>query len=298
MSPTSQFGSPFGAGGRSGRIGGGSGRTIVTIAAAALIGTVVGGASAFSVVMAVVQPPKHNLRVDAGSTGDAPWPGTTVPQPVQASNNPLPQSPAQIAPPVQGPSKTWPDALAQRADRGAATTAAKPAPPPPAVASSATDPNSQPNEETATPNQSAPASEQEHAAPSYEAAVAGRAPWPTPRSTAKRHAAFDSAGPTTPAQPAAPKTDDATVPDSTATNKSHGDPPKSRFVQQQPRSPDGASRVIILPGPQRNADYADHAGGGGPFRLFDFAGHDHWNDDHRRSDGHWSNDRWNDNDRD
>lgn len=254
----------------------------MAIAAAVLIGTIV-GAGAFSVVMAVVQPPKHDAGAEAERAGAAPSPGITPPQAVQASSNPPPQE----------------------------------------VASSANDPNSPSNQESTTQSQNGQANQQAAgqapAAPSHEASVAERAPWPTPRSAVKKRAEFDSAGPATsvqpamPAQPPAPKSAAATgaaSPDSAATNKSRGEPRRSRFVQQQPRSPDDAAqsgddrgtvayprrRVIVLPGPQRDADYGNH--GGGPFRLFDFAGHDRWNDDRWRSDDRWGNDRWNGSGRD
>src|SRR5580658_11387384 len=109
-------------------------RSVAIAAGAALIGTIVGGASAVGVVMAVVEPPAHDIRADTGSGGataslDAPTP---PPQPqaappsappvtatasVQNQNPPAvpaPQSAQASTTQPPSPSATWPDALSAR----------------------------------------------------------------------------------------------------------------------------------------------------------------------------------------
>jgi hypothetical protein len=298
MSRTSQFGSPFGAGGTGGR----RRLPLVAIAAAALTGTIVGGASAYTIVMAVVQPPKHEARADAGSGANVTSQAAPAPQSVQASNGPQPaqsQPVAQAAPAVQSPSATD----AERTDHSAAAIGKTP----PRQEASASA-----NDDSTAQNQSPPAGEQEQPTPSRETSITERAPWPTPRSSVKRRAvaAPESTEPTTPAQtsppaePAAPKpvaVDNPSPSNSAATGRI-----RSQQGRQQPRSPDDVAqsgadrgpaadprqRVIILPPPQRDARSDHWDRGGGAFRLFDFSGGDHWNDDRSRSDNHWGNERW------
>ena len=100
-------------------------RTIVTVAVAALIGTVVGGLSVLGVVVAVVQPSNQELRTDAGRDagaaavvpGGAAVPGQ-LPSPAssQVPSQGHPRCPAksrrnvrQIRPPARRPlSARWP----------------------------------------------------------------------------------------------------------------------------------------------------------------------------------------------
>ena len=119
-------------------------RTAMLTAAAALIGTVVGGVSVLGIVVAVTQPPNHEIRSDARAVGGAATasPGSASLQQAQAastvetpssadspsgqnmqtvtsSTSPgqaaAPQPPSQVVPPVQGPRTVWPDALSARA---------------------------------------------------------------------------------------------------------------------------------------------------------------------------------------
>jgi hypothetical protein len=323
-----------------------SARVVTTVAVAALIGTVVGGASAVSVVMAVMQPPHHDMSADAGSGG------TPLPS-VRPLTDPQPAAPAQaqVAPPVKGPrgqsatkgpSATWPDALSARSDHAAtdgapaAVAAAAPTPPSPPQSSPAAAADSsdsrqlgdQTAAQTAAQDGGAPASEQNHGAPTGSASVAERAPWPTPVSpaakAARKHAGIgseESAPPPRAAEPTAPQpavaASTATAPAGTATNKTRSEPRKSRLVEQQQGVPDDDAarsgddrdpvavpppqprqRVIIVPAPQqRDASMDRDHWDRGPVRLFDFfGGGDHWNDN-RSGNG---NDRWgwHDDDRD
>jgi hypothetical protein len=296
---------------------------IVTIAAGAvLFGTIVGGASALGVVMAIVQPPAHDDRADAGSGGaatsfDAPA------QPRQAQATPQPEQTAAAQQPVPStaPSKTWPDALSARTDHGRADPIA--ATPTPDVATAARDlSGSRQSDEHIAEDQNAP--------PASEPTVAERAPWPNPVSPSvkamRKHAVVAaepaapplapppaSAAPTTPSVAAADDTK------TTPTNKMRDDGRKPRLTQQQqpPQSRDAMNqngddrnqsgddrappaypprqRFIILapppsPPPERDAGM-DRDHGNGLFGLFDFAGHDHWNGDR------WGNDRWHDDER-
>ena len=119
-------------------------RTAMLTAAAALIGTVVGGVSVLGIVVAVTQPPNHEIRSDARAVGGAATapPGSASLQQAQAastvetpssagspsgqnmqtvtsSTSPgqaaAPPPPSQVVPPVQGPRTVWPDALSARA---------------------------------------------------------------------------------------------------------------------------------------------------------------------------------------
>jgi hypothetical protein len=121
-------------------------RTAMLTAAAALIGTVVGGVSVLGIVVAVTQPPNHEIRSDARAVGGAATasPGsaslqqtqagptvvtpssagspsgqnmqtaTSSTPPGQAAAPPPPTPPSQVVPPVQGPRTVWPDALSAR----------------------------------------------------------------------------------------------------------------------------------------------------------------------------------------
>lgn len=87
--------------------------TIIAVAVAALVGTVVGGLSAFAVVNALTPPaPRQETAISAQAKSETP---TTVPStPVQpaagmAAAPAAPQS--QIIAPAQGPQTPWPDAL-------------------------------------------------------------------------------------------------------------------------------------------------------------------------------------------
>ena len=84
-------------------------RAIVTTAAAALIGTLVGGASVLGIVTAVTQPPAHEIRTDA-------QPATPLPQtaPVVVERQDAPA--VKSVPPVEGPRTVWPDALSARSN--------------------------------------------------------------------------------------------------------------------------------------------------------------------------------------
>src|ERR1700719_510717 len=63
-------------------------RAVVTTAAAALIGTLVGGASVLAIVTAVTQPPAHDIKTDA-----QPGRGAAAPAPSgQAATLPPPQT--------------------------------------------------------------------------------------------------------------------------------------------------------------------------------------------------------------
>jgi hypothetical protein len=307
-------------------------RTVAIAAGAALIGTIVGGASAVGVVMAVVQPPTHDIRADAG-IGDATASRDAPAQPQQTQAAPPSTQPVTATAPVQNPTAvpapksgqaattqqaspgaTWPDALSARTDHGAATTAATStaatSTPPPQASPRAGDPSAPPaNSDGAA---------QDHTVPAGEPTVAERAPWPNPvppsAKAVKRRAAVasepvQSATPAASAQPTPPSTaaDDT---NNTPTNKTRNDPTKPRLTQQQPpRSRDALDqggdaresaaypprqRVIIVSPPERDASTErDHWDhGNGLFGLFDFFGSDHRNDER------WSNDRWHDDEHD
>src|ERR1700722_12825643 len=112
-SPASNFGS------------GSSLRAIMTMGAAALIGTVVGGVSVLGVVVAVTPPPNHKIRSEApGGEMATPRVKAVTPPPQTA---PVAQS--QSAPPaVEGPRTVWPDALSARANHNAETATETAAP--------------------------------------------------------------------------------------------------------------------------------------------------------------------------
>ena len=102
-------------------------RAVVTTAAAALIGTLVGGASVLGIVTAVT-PPAHDIKTDAQPGG-----GTAAPAPSgQAATAPPQAAPVvaqrQSTPPAEGFRAVWPDALSARANHGAEPAPATPAP--------------------------------------------------------------------------------------------------------------------------------------------------------------------------
>jgi hypothetical protein len=103
-------------------------RTIVTTAAAARIGTLVGGASVLGFVTAVTQPPAHDIKADGQPGG-----GTAAPAPSgQTATLPPQAAPVvaerQSAPAAEGFRAVWPDALSARANHGAEPAPATPAP--------------------------------------------------------------------------------------------------------------------------------------------------------------------------
>ncbi|HUD86436.1 MAG TPA: hypothetical protein VMR17_08275 [Xanthobacteraceae bacterium] len=138
MLPARYFGS-----GRSGRHP--AIRNILTATVAALVGTIIGGLSVLGVVLAVVEPPNHDIRADArdastttGSSqpmvaaaprpapaaASSPPPAATTPPAIQVqADSPAPPPQPQTAPPQEqaaapGPAPTpqtaWPDALTRR----------------------------------------------------------------------------------------------------------------------------------------------------------------------------------------
>lgn len=121
-------------------------RTIVTIAVAALIGTVVGGLSVLGVVVAVVQPSNHELRTDAGRddgaaavapggaavAGQLPSPASSqVPSQVPSPAPGQVQAQRQADPPASAPAAVSPVAAPKPP---AAPGAVSPMPPQPAAA--------------------------------------------------------------------------------------------------------------------------------------------------------------------
>jgi hypothetical protein len=103
-------------------------RAIVTTAAAALIGTLVGGASVLGIVTAVTQPPAHDIKADAQPAG-----GAAAPAPSGQAATPPPQTAPvvaerQSAPAAEGPRAVWPDALSARGNHDSEPAPATPAP--------------------------------------------------------------------------------------------------------------------------------------------------------------------------
>ena len=269
--------------------GSGKFRTIVTTAAAALIGTLVGGASVLGIVTAVTQPPAHDIKTDAQPGG-----GTAAPAPSgQTATLPPQAAPVvaerQSAPAAEGFRAVWPDALSARANHGAEPAPATPAPQqasPPANDRSALNQSEQygagreeyaANSAAATSRDSQPNQISPNTAPAKNRVVVS-----PPGQFADRAVDEMSAG-------------------KASVGKTRSDARKSQSpqVRQQQRSPDTADqsgddhaagmyppqrRVIILPGPDQAANVdRGHWGGG----LFDFFGQNH-------SDGdHWNQDHWN-----
>jgi hypothetical protein len=278
-------------------------RAIVTTAAAALIGTLVGGASVLGIVTAVTQPPAHDIKTDGQPGGS-----TVAPAPSGQAATPSPQiapvvAERQSAAAAEGPRAVWPDALSARANHGSEPAPATPAPQqalPPANDRSALNQSEQfgagrepyaANGGAVTARDSQPNQISPTIAPAKKRVVAS-----PPSQSADRSVDEMSAG-NAPMGPMGKARSD--------TRKS-----QSQQARQQQRSPDAADRsgddqaaavpppqrrVIILPGPDQAAnDDRGHWGGG----LFDFFGQnhsdgDHWNQDHWNSDWHGSHD-WHD----
>src|ERR1700730_13253743 len=88
-------------------------RAIVTTAAAALIGTLVGGASVLGIVTAVTPPPAHDIKTDAqpggGTAAPAPsgqaatMPPQSAPVVTERQSAPAASAPAANAPAAEGP---------------------------------------------------------------------------------------------------------------------------------------------------------------------------------------------------
>src|SRR5579862_7142138 len=283
-------------------------RAIVTTAAAALIGTLVGGASVLGIVTAVTQPPAHEIRADAQPAGSAAPPvqaATPLPQtaPVVVERQDAPA--VKSAPPVEGPRTVWPDALSARSNPGAAPAAETPAPQqasPPATDRSALNQGEEHGAEPGPPAASSGAATVREAQPNQIS------PNSSPVSPAKKRVV------TLPPSQSAERSVDQTPAGNPPMGKTRSDTRKSPAqLSRQQRSPvaedrpdDGQAaaaaavpppprRVIILPGPDQAAnDDRGHWGGG----LFDFFGPnhsdgDHWNQDHWNNDWHGSSD-WHD----
>jgi hypothetical protein len=254
-------------------------RAVVTTAAAALIGTLVGGASVLGIVTAVTQPPAHDIKTDAQPGG-----GTAAPAASPQAAPPPQTAPAvaerQSAPAVEGPRAVWPDALSARANHGA-----EPAP------------AARPANDRSALNQSEQYGTGREAYAANSGAAAARDSRPnqvSPYPAKKRVVAA-------PPSPSVDRAVDETSAGNAPVGKTRGDPRKwqSQQARQQQRAPDSADRsgddqgarvyppprrVIILPEPDQAANEdRGHWGGG----LFDFFGQNH-------SDGdHWDRDRWN-----
>ena len=245
-------------------------RAVVTTAAAALIGTLVGGASVLGIVTAVTQPPAHDIKTDAQPGGAA------APVPSGQAATPPQTAPVvaerQSAPAAEAPRAVWPDALSARANHGAEPAPAAPAPAPAPAPQQASPPA---NDRSAlNQNEQYGTGREAYAANSGAATARDSQPnqiSPNPAPAKKRVVAT----------PPGPSTD------------------QSQQARQQQRSPDTADRsgddqgarmyppqrrVIILPEPDQAANEdRGHWGGG----LFDFFGQNHADGDH------WNQDRWN-----
>jgi hypothetical protein len=276
----------------------GSGNTkfpaIVTTAAAALVGTLVGGASVLGIVTAVTQPPAHEIRTDAQPAGSAAPPvqaatppPQTAPVVVERQNVPAVKS----VPPVEGPRTVWPDALSARSSPGSAPAAETPAP----------QQASPPANDRSALNQGEEHGAERDSSAANSGAVTVRGSQPnqiSPNSSPVKKRVVTSA----PGQSAERSVDQTPVGDApmgktrSDTRKSPSQPSQLSRQQRLPvtvdRSDDGQAaaapapqrRVIILPAPDQAAnDDRGHWGGG----LFDFFGQNH-------SDGdHWNQDHWN-----
>jgi len=278
-------------------------RAVVTTAAAALIGTLVGGASVLGIVTAVTQPPAHDIKTDAQPGG-----GTAAPVPSgQAATLPPQTAPVvaerQSAPPAVGFRAVWPDALSARANHGAEPAPATPALQqalPPANDRSALDQSEQFG-----------AGRESYAANSG----AGTAPDSQPNQTSPNTAPAKKRVVASPPGQFADRAIDEMPAGNASVGKTRSDTRKSQSPQarQQQRSPDTADqsgddhaagvyppqrRVIILPGPDQAANQDRGHWGGGGGGLFDFSGQnhsdgDHWSQDHWNNDWHGSHD-WHD----
>jgi hypothetical protein len=283
-SPRNNFGS--------GNFGSGNSklRAIVTTAAAALIGTLVGGVSVLGVVMAVTQPPNHEIQSDMRAGGESAL--LTAPPPEQAATTPsqqtAPVAPAQSVPPIQGPRTIWPDGLSARSNHDSETATETPVPQqasPPANDRAALNQNDESgvgreptvaNSEAVTPRDAPPNPISPNTAPAKKRAVVS------------------------PAVQSVERTVDEVPAGDASIGKARGDMRKSQpqLARQQRRSPDTANqssddqaaasppqrRVVIQPSPDQTAnDDRGHWGGG----LFDFFGQNHSDSDH------WNQDHWN-----
>jgi hypothetical protein len=279
-------------------------RAIVTTAAAALIGTVVGGVSVLGIVVAVTQPPNQPIRSDARAGGAAaPTPAPPAPPAVQAAP-PLtaPVAERQSAPAVEGPRTVWPDALSARSYHGPETESpASPqasAPAPQQASPPQNDRQSESRESAA--NQSEENRTRQSAVGKAAAAPRDSLPDPvSPNSAPAKRRVVTSPPPSAPSI-------ERTV-DEAPVGKARGETRKSQsqFARQR-RAPDNQSdeaayppqrRVIVLPGPEQAAsdDRGHWGGGGGGGGLFDFFGQNHWNNDHWNEDNGWRGSRdWRD----
>jgi hypothetical protein len=276
-SPASNFGS------------GSSLRAIITMGAAALIGTVVGGVSVLGVVVAVTPPPSNEIRSDAPG-------GETATPPVQAVTPPpqtAPVAQSQSAPPVEGPRTVWPDALSARANHNAETateTAAPQQASPPANDRAAMNQNdgsgrdpSPANSSAVTSRDSLPIQISPNAAPAKKRVVVS-----PPGQSTERTVDEAPAG-NAPAGNARSETRNSQSQLARRPQRSPDSADQSGDGQAAAVSPPQQRRVIILPGPDRAAsDDSGHRGGG----LFDFFGQNHSDGDHWNQD-HWNND-WHD----
>ena len=283
-------------------------RAVVTTAAAALIGTLVGGASVLGIVTAVTQPPAHEIKTDAQHPSD----GTVAPAPSGQAATPPPQTApivaerqsapaAQGAPPAEGFRAVWPDALSARANHGAASAPATPA-----------------------PQQALPPANDRSALNQSEQYGTGREPYAADSAATARDSQPNQISPNTaparkrvvasPPGPSADRTVEEMSAGNASVGKTRSDARKSQSQQarQQQRSPDTADqsgdgqaavypprrRVIVLPGPDQAANEERGHWGGGGGGLFDFFGQnhsdgDHWSQDHWNNDWHGSHD-WHD----
>jgi hypothetical protein len=273
-------------------------RAVVTTAAAALIGTLVGGASVLGIVTAVTQPPAHDIKTDAQSGG-----GTAAPAPSRQAATPPPQTAPVVAerqstPPVEGFRAVWPDALSARANHGAEPAPATPAPQPALPAA---------NDRSAL-NQSEQfgAAREAYAANSGAATARDLQPNQTSPNTAPARKRVVASPP----GPSVDRAVDEMSAGNASVGKTRSDARKSQTQQarQQQRSPDTSDqfgdgqaasvyppqrRVIILPSPDQAANQDRGHWGGGGGGLFDFFGQnhadgDHWNQDHWNNDWHGS----------
>jgi hypothetical protein len=237
-------------------------RAVVTTAAAALIGTLVGGASVLGIVTAVTQPPAHDINTDAQHRDD----GNVAPAPSGQAATPPPQTAPvvaerQSAPPAEGFRAVWPDALSARANHG-----------------------SEPAPATPAPQQALPPANDRSALNQSEQFGTGRGPYAANSAAPARDSLPNQISPNTApakkrvvATPPGPSADRA-VDEMSAGNASVVYPPQRRG--------------IIVPGPDQaaNEDRGHWGGGGGG--LFDFFGQNHSDGDHWSQD-HWNND-WHD----
>jgi hypothetical protein len=273
-------------------------RAIVTTAAAALIGTLVGGVSVLGIVMAVTQPPNHEIRSDMRAGGETA--ALTAPPSEQAATTPpqqqtAPAAPAQSVPAIQGPRTVWPDGLSARTNHDSETAT-----------------------ETPVPQQASPPANDRGALHQNDESGAGREPSAANSGAVTlRDAPPNQMSPNTapakkravapPPGQSVDRTVEAPAGDASIGN-ARGDVRKSQsqLARQPRRSPDTANqsgddqaaapppqrRVIIQPSPDQAAnDDRGHWGGG----LFDFFGQnhsdsDHWNQDHWNNDWHGSYD--------